>query len=454
LAIICGALPAFGNTLTVTSLLDDGGSGTLRSVIASAASGDTVIFSVTGTITLGRTKGVLTIGKNLIIAGPGPKASNLTISGGFATRVIDIDPFASVSLKLLTITNGFAGVENGGGIFNSRGELTISECTISNNSASASAGGGGIFNDGSLTVDHSTVSGNSAGLGGGIYNSSGGTATFTNSTLAGNGAITGGAAFNVSATTTFNSSTLAGNSALAIAGGIVNSSNGTLFLKGTLLANGTTGRNCVNLLGAGAATSNGYNLSDDNSCTFLVGVGDKNNDSSPGLDPGGLTDNGGPTLTVALLPASDAINAISRANCPADDQRGFPRPDESESSCDIGAFESVFIAITIEIKPGSSPAVINPKSKGLIAVAIFSGNGLNARTDIDRTSLTFGHSGTEHSLSFCDPGDQIVNGVLSLMCHFENEQAGFQAGDTVGILLGKTITGVAVVGSAAIQIVP
>src|SRR5438309_1532389 len=68
------------STLTVTSALDDGSSGTLRSAIAAATSGTTIQFSnqLQGhTITL--TAGQLAITKNLDIEGPG--ANRLTVSG-------------------------------------------------------------------------------------------------------------------------------------------------------------------------------------------------------------------------------------------------------------------------------------------------------------------------------------------------------------------------------------
>src|SRR5512140_883192 len=51
----------------------------------------------------------------------------------------------------------------------------------------------------------------------------------------------------------------------------------------------------------------------------------------------GLADNGGSTLTVALLPGSPAIDHASTAAAPVVDQRGFPRP--VGMGPDIGAFE-------------------------------------------------------------------------------------------------------------------
>jgi hypothetical protein len=54
-----------------------------------------------------------------------------------------------------------------------------------------------------------------------------------------------------------------------------------------------------------------------------------------------LQNNGGPTQTIALLNGSPAIDHIPAASCPATDQRGMTRPDDpSESTCDIGAYES------------------------------------------------------------------------------------------------------------------
>jgi hypothetical protein len=66
------------------------------------------------------------------------------------------------------------------------------------------------------------------------------------------------------------------------------------------------------------------------------------NDPSDGdsfADPklGPLANNGGPTLTMALLPGSPAIDAGNTSLAPATDQRGFPRP--AGLAADIGAYE-------------------------------------------------------------------------------------------------------------------
>jgi hypothetical protein len=85
--------------------------------------------------------------------------------------------------------------------------------------------------------------------------------------------------------------------------------------------------------GSGPITDAGHNLSSDNSCAFM-NVGSLNN-TDPMLGP--LADNGGPTLTMALLPGSPAIDAGDDAAAPPTDQRGAPRP--FGAATDIGAYE-------------------------------------------------------------------------------------------------------------------
>jgi hypothetical protein len=52
---------------------------------------------------------------------------------------------------------------------------------------------------------------------------------------------------------------------------------------------------------------------------------------------GVLSDKGGPTLSIPLLPGSPAIDGGVGANCPSTDQRGFLRVD---GRCDAGAYEA------------------------------------------------------------------------------------------------------------------
>lgn len=259
----------------------------------------------------------------------------------------------SGSLRLIntTVSDNTADEGNGGGIVNSS-TLTLINSTVSNNEA---FDGGGILNSGTLTVTNSTISDNASdvtaggGGGGGVYNNPGGTVTVTDSTFAGNSASNagGGGIYNDGGTFTVTNSTIAGNSAIYIGGGIYNA--GILTAKNILLANnvaysGTA--NCV--LDSGTATSLGYNVSDDDTCTSsFTATGDENNViPGAGLDPKGLQNNGGPTQTIALQPGSPTVDHIPVADCTdasgnpvKTDQRGIKRPQGP--ACDVGAFELV-----------------------------------------------------------------------------------------------------------------
>ncbi len=170
---LAGASIARATTLTVTTL-NDSGPGSLRQTIADAASGDTITFSVKGTITL--TSGALIINRDLIIEGPGP--NKLEISGNHASRVFVI-PNGNVTLAGVTIRDGLADgsspiyASTGGGILNFA-RLTLSYVVVSDNQALGNAGqsfwdllfgfgqGGGVANFGTLAATDSAFTGNLA----------------------------------------------------------------------------------------------------------------------------------------------------------------------------------------------------------------------------------------------------------------------------------------------------
>jgi hypothetical protein len=159
-------------SLTVTSALDDGSAGTLRSTIAAAPSGATINFSnqLRGhTIVL--TGGQLVINKNLDIEGPG--ANKVIVSGNNASRVFDISGGATVTIAGLTIANGSATSttdplqQGGGGVLNEVGATVhLNNDVFSNNTALVV--GGALWNQagpaasGTATVSGSAFIGNAA----------------------------------------------------------------------------------------------------------------------------------------------------------------------------------------------------------------------------------------------------------------------------------------------------
>lgn len=108
--------------------------------------------------------------------------------------------------------------------------------------------------------------------------------------------------------------------------------------------------------------------------------------------------------------------------------------------------------LAIDIKPGDGLNSINSMSHGTIPVALMSSAQIAVLADVDLTALTFGRTGSEPSLAFC-AGSTDVNGdgLPDTVCHFRTRDAGFQPGDTEGILRGRMRAGAAFEGRDAVR---
>lgn len=235
-----------------------------------------------------------------------------------------------VSITGTSFSNNTAATA--GGIFVINGSLAVETSTFYSNSANY-LGGGGIFGGGIVTVTNSTFLQNRAlggfGSGGGIVNA-GYLLTIINSTFVENQAILGGGI--TGAHIDVANSTFWGNSASNGNGSAIYASGSTL-VRNAVVANSSAGGNC-----SGTITDGGNNIDDGSTCGWGSTNGSMSN-TNPRL--GSLANNGGPTLTMALLPGSPAIDGvtISAPNaCPSTDQRGVTRPIGAR--CDIGAFEA------------------------------------------------------------------------------------------------------------------
>jgi hypothetical protein len=278
---------------------------------------------------------------------------------------------------------GAGGAGIGGSLFNGR-FLTLANCTVANNASAGGAGGGGGGGyGGSVAAGGTGGSGGVGGLGSAGFIAS----SMVNCTIAfnfgiggpgGQGGSGGSAGWNGTGVGTGGSGGKGGNGGSGVAAFTANATNCTLAFNsgvigaggaggpggaytgpaghgypgpsgssGTngLASGGISGGTLMNTLLAnnlpsncsGTITDASHNLSSDGSCTF-TGVGSMNN-TDPKLGP--LADNGGPTLTMALLPGSPAINAGTAIGAPTTDQRGVTRPQGP--GVDIGAFEYQYI---------------------------------------------------------------------------------------------------------------
>ena len=134
--------------------------------------------------------------------------------------------------------------------------------------------------------------------------------------------------------------------------------------------------------------------------------------------------------------------------------------DEQASTGDDGLVVALstpiaeHITVDIDIKPGGAPNSINRRSRGRIPVAILSSPTFDSLSKVDTGSLTFGRTGDEPSLAFCNPEDVNGDRLLDVVCHFHTETTGFVAGDIQGVLKGKTRSGVPINGTDSVRIVP
>ncbi len=277
----------------------------------------------------------------------GPAAA-LSVSGGGASRVFRIDPGVTASLSGLTITGG-AGVLMGGGVAN-EGTATLYGCTISGDSASV---GGGVSNQDRTTLTDCTVSGDQ---GSGLVNLAG-DLVMTGCTISGNtSAKYGGGILNESRLA-LTGCTVSGNSALY--GGGLDAPSSTATLNDTIVAGNVDARGASDIVGRFAArVTGGYDLIGPGGSGGIDNGSDGDivlaNLAGLGLAP--LANNGGPTLTMALLPGSPAINAGSDALevdsdgvLLAADQRGSGFPRVVAGTADVGAYEYPYLTTRISL---------------------------------------------------------------------------------------------------------
>jgi hypothetical protein len=386
----------------VVTTTADSGPGSLRAAITAGnrITFDPNLYATGAVIDLPTPLPTLVGGVSLI----GPGANLLTIesssSGYYGIFTVDnTSPQAGVSISGITIAKGGTGPYSAGGalIAGGVGAVTVSRCVFDHNlgmnggaianysnlalnsciftNNSAQSAGGAIANvSGALTATSCLFKTNTAAYGGAIFNGAIVTLTgclFTentadNSGIVCNEVLSSAASLNlVNCTFSANSTPQADvynaspssapsvaqvsiDSCTFVSTGAIYNDNKPSHPTGTVVTTITnsifkTFTAGVNLgqAQAGGIISHGYNMSDDDGDGILTAPGDRAN-TDPMLGP--LQDNGGPTLTHALLVGSLAIDKGNSSD--VTDQRGAPRPVDDPNSIngggnnsDIGAFE-------------------------------------------------------------------------------------------------------------------
>jgi hypothetical protein len=108
--------------------------------------------------------------------------------------------------------------------------------------------------------------------------------------------------------------------------------------------------------------------------------------------------------------------------------------------------------VLIDVKPGSFPNSINPRSKGVTPVAIRTTAAFDATT-VNPSTVRFGRTGTEASAVHSAFEDVGRDGTRDLILHFETQETGLTCGGTSASLTGQTLGGQAIQGSDSIHTV-
>ena len=340
------------------------------------------VFQASGSLTIisGTFEGNLALGSPGANVQPSSPAYGGAVAANGGSITIDNSRMFANTAKGGDAGFDGSGASGFGGAIYSAATLTVKNSSFSENQALAGTSinfhaegsidgfGGAIYNSGTIALNNCSIYSNYVqggsllanftestigfrGFGGGIFNAAQFAATnctiALNSVVGGNGSGggsqgTGGDAFGGGAFNSTNASffamnvTIASNSCFSpfgtmytngfIAGNQIANTNGTLALLNSIIAG-------TNSNAYGPITDDGFNICSDGSANLNSGA--SYNFTDPQL--ASLANYGGPTLCMALLSDSPAIDTADSSDFPATDQRGFVRP--VGDGPDMGAFE-------------------------------------------------------------------------------------------------------------------
>ena len=329
--------------------------------------------------------GTLTINESTI---SGNRTSDFTNSSGGGIANLGV-----LNVNRTDITNNYAYTFGGGVLNQSGATATINQSLIRGNTAERVGGGGGIGTYGSVTINNSTLSGNNSDYGAGLAigrQTASGSATVNNTTITGNNATTEGGGIYLGAagsTLDLNQSIVSGNSAFA-GNEVHNKYSATNITTNTNLFGHSGETNAESFVNFTAGSNDITATSDGSNSTALTGI----------LNPT-LADNGGSTLSHALVSGSPAVdvtpNSVAFTAGHTVDQTGQSRIQGVRF--DLGAVESSFslppeaemggvqglLIDAINAANSDSPVAVFPAGSGADTITLVSDVTLGS---IDNTS--------------------------------------------------------------------
>jgi hypothetical protein len=298
----------------------------------------------------------------------------------------------------VTLNRAELNQNNGRGIFANQTRIDIVDSTIDGND------GGGIFaRAGGVNISGSTLSNNLSRDPGAAFWSIESELNLANSTVSGNVSFEDGGGLSGSGEFLIESSTIFDNTAIVTGGGI--DAFRSVTIRNSIIAGNSDDGTAPDIFSSGLTTAS-HSLIGNNAGSGLdaapIGSPDASENligtSAAPIDPSlsELADNGGLTLTHALLPGSPAIDAGS--NELAIDQDGAPQLTDQRGSArfvdgngsgiatiDIGAFEynlSGNASLTPAVTRDEGGVLVRPDLLNTYAITF------NARVNIDTNDLT------------------------------------------------------------------
>ncbi|PRP66384.1 beta strand repeat-containing protein [Nonlabens agnitus] len=297
-----GGLFNLGGTLDISNAIIDG-----NAASGTAGSGGGILNTRGGTLNV--TSSLITNNTAVRAGGGIEDNSTIDVSGSV--------PVGSISLDGVNLdsNNTSASPGNGGGMhLTGAATSTITGGTVNNNTASNEGGGlwngsgtmtvSGVQIDSNIAVGNDTSSPGAAG-GGGIYNE-GGTVNLTNNTVVSNNQATGvqstgGGVLNAAGTFTATDSEISGNESNRAGGGIETNGDSSIELTNTNLDGNFTG-----VVTGSGAPGNGGGLHVSGSAPVTITGGTVNNNIAA-KEGGGLWNNGGAlTINGTTISGNDA----------------------------------------------------------------------------------------------------------------------------------------------------
>ncbi len=337
---LAGCIEVFGGTLALDHVTVTGCSASNGGPLTFGGAVDTSYLEMTSS-TVSDSSSFAT-GDNVAIGG-GAYASN--------DAVLVDSTISGNTVNAETAGDGTYYITAGGGLY-VRGALTMTRSTVNGNEVSvvgdyASPNGGGVFVRDQTTISDSTFDDNSAGQGGGLFKAEfsrfgdpGTTLGITNSTFSGNSVYYNGGAILSERPTVITSSTIAANRSNRISGVACRGADCSLEIQSSIIAKNQSGDVFGSYWDIGADFGVDFTVAGANNlvtAAINVTLPPDTIIGDPLLLP--LADNGGPTQTLALDPASPAIDAGNNDAMLDYDQRGPGFPRVSGAAADIGAYE-------------------------------------------------------------------------------------------------------------------